>query len=421
MVISERIFSELAGLVGFRSNFDPANVIDAEIQASESGLTVNGVHALINSQNLLATLSDGPENFIAFNPYNVETVFDKGSIVKVGTKLFMSLKSGNMGNDVTNSDWWKHTNLLSEVLRRTYRDSVAAVLTSFLNLKKESGAGKELLMTGMLLNENGRLPDLVEKKGRFVGFLVRPKETDLAVVLRRIGIQFSANGTIPLKIYRITDNEALQAIPVEYQHQGKFYYQSLPSPVSLPYWSADVIGETYLVGYFENELPEGVQAVRVSRTIGKSGCSGCNPAYSQMVGKWSRYVDISAVSVPGESLFDEEAYTYHKDQNFGLNLVFDVICDVTERIVQQRNSFAEAIQLQWGISLLEVMASSSRVNQVGNTAEVKAYNYLLEMNNPRNPHKLLKTAMSSLSLDLSDLNAICLPCQESAGVEIGAW
>ncbi|PMD94846.1 hypothetical protein BWI97_15730 [Siphonobacter sp. BAB-5405] len=422
MILSERIFSELAGLVGYRSSFDKEDTIDTDIQASESGLLVNGVHALINSGNLLATLADGPQNFIAFTAYDLQTTFAKGTIVKSGDKLYTSLQDNNQSHPVSDDTWWKPTSLLSQVLRRTYRDAVTTVLNSFLDTKKEAGAGKELLSSGMLLNENGRLPDQIEKNGRFVGFLIRPRETDLAVVLRRVGVQFSANGTIPIKIYRITSDEPLQSIPVNYQHQGKFFYDSLSSPVSLPYWSENVMGETYLVGYDENDLPEEARAVRVAHTIGKGNCWGCNPAYATIVGKWSPYVEVKAISAPANALGDEEGYTYHTDTNFGLNLVFDVVCDVTERVIQQRNIFARAIQLQWAIGLLEIMAASTRVNQAGNVAEVKAYNYLYEFQNPQNPHTLLKQAMKSLNLDLSDLNETCLPCKDAnTGIEIGAW
>ena len=141
----------------------------------------------------------------------------------------------------------------------------------------------------------------------------------------------------------------------------------------MPYMNdgTDAGGSWYLL-YNQNQLPQGMEGVNVSKDWSREPCSTCNIGSLQAWRELTKYLQISPFKIGAPSTFDEQPtmfdvqdIIYTNTSNYGLNVAVSVGCDLTDFLVEQRDLFATALQKQVAVNVLRLMAMNPdvRVNR----------------------------------------------------------
>jgi hypothetical protein len=159
-------------------------------------------------------------------------------------------------------------------------------------------------------------------------------------------------------------------------------------------------------------------------------CQTCNNNYYYW-SNWSKFFDLAPFIVDANDLIgikpsdanvklwniQKNGYTYAK--NYGLNLDISVKCDVTDFFCREKYLFADVLNKQVTVDVLEELSKSTRNNVISKEVQQLA---LYELNNKdgSNARIRLEKSIKAIGFDLSDLNESCLPCNEKWGPTWGA-
>ena len=132
------------------------------------------------------------------------------------------------------------------------------------------------------------------------------------------------------------------------------------------------------------------------------------------------YIKLSELSKTPQQIsyiFENTRYLnslpYSDTQQLGyypFDLDLSIGCDFTNMIINNKDSFAEVIQLQTGLLMLETMLNSMRINSVQSRAEELAKYDLDGADNINSLRTRLMKSIKNTSLDFSTLDKFCLPC-----------
>lgn len=358
------IITCLKSLIGVapHSNNDYPEISD-ELQVSESGLVIQQLHPLLSIENLYNCSQDiVDEDFVSYLEKRRET-----AIVKLMSNLYTA----------------KHLNENS----------------------------RELLTEVKMYEGVGNYSDLIVKQNRFVGYRIENIGKDLSLLIRHIGLQldkvnpdfklyiYKANGSTPT-VVDIAHNKVVSFVWFNFDAQ---YLQS---------------GTDYLIGYYESDLVG--QAIKKEQYLTKEPkCSTCNASNLALYQKWSKFLSIRPFYVNSDDLnedktkWEESAEIYSDGNNWGLNLAISVICDVSGLFCRNRELFVDALGKQIVVEFLQDMIYSTRDNQLKQKLFQSALYAMGDNQNPGAKHELEK-AIKALNFSTSDMNTICLPCQDES-------
>jgi hypothetical protein len=415
MIDNSLIQDAFAPLIGFRRGYDADNAdIDADLTISEGGTFVDGLHPLLSSANLEATMQENTA-FVVPRGHDTTVTYNKWDIVEKSNALYYSLKDDNTDNDPFEVDsiYWKQTNLFSHYLR-TKRN---ASITNLLNAVKSSGkdvGNKEVLQNTLLYYGSGR--HIKEKNSRFVGFMLTLQKQDLTVRVPRIILEFTTAQTIPLKVYHSTLEDAVAAYDLEYTNAGKQQSFLLPTELLLKFNNND-IGGFYTIGYYEDDLSVDNFAIYSDNLpFDGTNCNSCSNRNAQAYALYSPYVDVQAIQVDSDFITDKPLQTWNETdivitgaQSWGLNLSFTVVCDLTAAYIYNKDLFVAALGSQMKLDFLTIIAHNSRNKGLSDMIRSQAF---AELKSEQSPYQELSNAVKNITLDMSGLNPICLPCVE---------
>ena len=113
---------------------------------------------------------------------------------------------------------------------------------------------------------------------------------------------------------------------------------------------------------------------------------------------------------------DVGSLAYTNTQNYGINCVVSVGCDLTDFIISQRGIFATVLQRQVAATALRTMALNPDVRVNRNQSNASAMEMLYEIDgNTQSPRESglgyeLRKAYEALSLDTQGIDRVCLKC-----------
>ena len=174
--------------------------------------------------------------------------------------------------------------------------------------------------------------------------------------------------------------------------------------------------------YNQDELPEGLEAINVSKDWSRDPCGTCNIGSLETWREITKYIQISPFCTPAPSTFAEypeildiAVLNYTNTSNYGINVEISVGCDLTDFIISQRSMFANCLQMQVAYNLLRTMAMNPDVRVNRNQSNVSRMDILYELDGNTQGRKSglgweLEKAYRALSLDTAGIDRICLPC-----------
>ena len=170
-----------------------------------------------------------------------------------------------------------------------------------------------------------------------------------------------------------------------------------------------------------------MQAINFGRDWSKEPCGTCNKGDVQLFRMMSKYVTLSPFYVAIDDwdgkLWDISTNIYTYGNNYGLNFMLTMACDITEAVLAEKAQFANVIQLQVATEALRTLALNPdvSVNRVQSNAEREKILFELMGNGTgiRGMNGDLEKAYKALSIDTKGLDPICLGCHNK-GVRYGS-
>lgn len=197
-------------ILGFSEDFSSQVELDSQLKSiPTSGLYLNsGVHPSINLDNLLNFL---PKLEFSFNTYEVGKTYgsflgtmNRNNIIVSGNEFYESIANDNLGNAVTDTDFWIKTNIESLRLK-VFIESVKNRVYSDLALTKRLINSQKLYTIG---DDKKTIPS------DYIGWVLEPKGSDY-VSIRVNQMSLQKDGTTPVNVYVLNQDELINTITLE--------------------------------------------------------------------------------------------------------------------------------------------------------------------------------------------------------------
>lgn len=418
----------LMGVVGWEQNYDLNKQIDNSLTESESGITFQQAHPLVTLDNMEAIM---PENWGDQYPPFSERWWNKGNICYVadnqtGERTYYKCTTDNYGHaPADHQSEWEVYNILSSYLEKVTRAGITTAVQTFIQQKQLNQETKNLLERRAFFDGAGRLKATITPNHRLCGFEIVPvRALGVTARIETIGLQMTGGvGKVKLYLFHSSQSVPLETYEAEITaDDGKFKWFNVNW--YLPYMEEFInTGGAYYIVYDQDELPEGMQAINMSKDWSKEPCGTCT-GYIDLE-NWrllTKYLQISPMKVripegfeSNPQMFDVADIVYTNTTSYGLNCVVSVGCDLTYFIGFNRLNFQSVIQKQVAATALRTMAMNPSVRVNRNQSNVNKNDILYEIDGDRQGREgglgyELKMAYKALDIDLKGIDRICLSC-----------
>lgn len=419
------IQEQLLHLVGWRQGTGKTR-IDSALTASESGLTFQAAHPLVTLDNILSIM---PE-FEDAKEWDDTEHYSAGDAVRYNGTVYVCIGGAISGLSPTEDDaaWM---DALSWFVRNLTVDGITTAVQTFIQQKQLQRETRSLVDRRAFFDGAARLAATIKPTGKLVGFEIVPvRAMGVVTKVESIGLQFAGGtGTVRLYVFNSNSPEPVYVKDLEYTKGGGFQWFAMDD-LYLPYLGAEGAGGAWYICYNQDDLPEGMRALNISRDWSKSPCETC---YGYAIDGWkqiTKYMQVTPFCIKSPSTFQEypempdiAKLCYTTTVNYGLNAVVSVGCDLTEFIISQRAIFATLVQKQVAVQVLRTLAMNPDVRVNRNQVNVTREQLLYEVDgNPQGRASglayELAQAYKAASLDTRGLARICLQCNNN-GVKYG--
>jgi len=419
------IQNALFGLVGWEQSYNPATEIDDGLTTTESGLTFQGAHPLCTLNNIRSIM---PDDFAFKYPaWNANTNYGVGAKVRHNNEIWITLNANQNSEPNDTNLNWNHYNLLSDYLCHLTKNGIAKMVQQFVQDKQLRSETKTLLEHRTFFDGAARMKAIIDPKAKLVGFEIVPvRGMGVTTKINRIGLQMiGATGNVRLYLFHSSQVDPVRVINCNFTNtNGGFQWFTFDEPIYLPYMgnNTDSGGSWYLC-YNQNDLPDGMLALNVTKDWSREPCGTCNIGSVEAWREITKYIQVSPFGIQAPEdfadypeMFDVELVTYTNTQNYGINCEISVECDLTDFIIEQRAMFAPVLQKQIAYDVLRTMAMNPDVRVNRNQSNVSRMDVLYELDGNTNADRPgglgyeLKQAYKALSIDTRGIDRICLSC-----------
>lgn len=438
------IVTGLEHLVGWEQGIIPAEQIAEDLTESESGLYYQSAHPMVTLKNLQSVM---PEFDISMFPaWNRYKFYRAGTVVRHNGELFKA-KLNNIGQEPRTADfnndfngdythtngspigsagYWERYDAKSDWLHRLQVQAITGMVQRFVTEKSLLKESKALLERRTFFDGSGRLANTVRNGQRLVGFEIIPvRSMGVTAKIERIGLQMTgAVGKVRVYLFHSSQVEPMQVADLEFtKTNGGFQWFDVHDWF-MPYISManDSGGSWYLV-YDQAALPEGMEAVNVTKDWSREPCGTCNVGSVEAWRELTKYLQISPFRVTSSTTFEQypelwdiAGNVYTNTQNYGLNVEVSVMCDLSEFIIRERNIFATCLQKEMAARVIRMLAMNPNVRVNRNQSNASQFDLLYEVDgNPQGREtglgKELKDAYAALDINTRGIDRICLTCR----------
>lgn len=418
------IQNALLHVIGWEQSFDPSQAIDDNLTKTESGLFFQNAHPLLTLDNIRAII---PDNFVYQYPnWNNGYAYTIGSKVKHNGKVWIATANNVADEPGDDNPDWNLYNYLSDYLERLTRNGIATAVQTFTQMKGLQKETKNLLERRTFFDGAGRLNATSKNRNKIVGFEITPiRSMGVTSKIERIGLQMTGGvGIVKLYLFHSSQVDPIQTFELEFtKTNGGFQWFDVKDAY-MPYISnGNNAGGSWYLCYNQDELPDGMEAINVSKDWSREPCGTCNIGNIEAWRELTKYLQISPFMRKSPSTFAEypemwdiTENSYTNTQNYGLNVEITVGCDLTDFIIEQRQLFATVIQRQVAAIALRTLAMNPDVRVNRNQSNASRMDVLYELDGNTSgvrPSGLgydLKKAYEALSIDTSGIDRICLSC-----------
>ena len=421
----------LIHVVGWEQSYDLDKQIDESLTVTDSGITFQQAHPLMTLDNMEAIM---PENWGNQYPPFSERWWFKGNVCyttdsQTGERTYWRAIEDNYGHTPQDHQTeWEQYNILSSYLEKITRQGITTAVQTFIQQKQLNHETRNLLERRAFFDGAGRLKATINNTHKLCGFEIVPvRSLGVTARIETIGLQMTGGvGTVRLYLFHSSQSEPLDYYDAEITvDDGKFKWFTVDW--YLPYLEGNTnAGGAYYIVYNQDDLPEGMQAVNMSKDWSKDPCGSCT-GYIDLE-NWhllTKYLQISPMMAHNTETFKEfpELWDvadtmYTNTTSYGLNCIVSVGCDLTYFIGFERLNFQSVIQKQVAATALRTMAMNPSVRVNRNQSNVSKMDVLYEIDGNTEGREgglgyELKQAYKALSIDLQGIDRICLSCNNN--------
>lgn len=430
----------LFGRIGFNPEKDTELAkVDTDLRISRSGLYWEEGHALVTLEKLQAIAEDQDQS--TYPAYNNIVLYGMGALVTESSKIYRKLTGAPAGTPVTDTTAWSETSTLGIWLRSKVNAAIKKVVSDMYTRKKVGRTIKSVLEDSYLYDGAGNRQDMEIKGGRFVGFQIIFRGRDgLMALIDKVSTQFTEamNEDLTLYLYHTGENDAIATVQITPNKAYSVQWHTLQKDALNVAYSGpnSSIGGAWFLGYYEDDLPLGVQAINRSNYNFQTGpCGSCGNNSYWIWSQWFRWVSIIPFAVmPGNLQSDRSIWDwnfnqyYYESKTWGVNLHFSVKCNVSDLICRQQELFDQVLLKQFAVTCLHEIAYNTRINVIAEKTQQKAMFELDDRDTSSGSgssgkrQKGLKSeladAIEAIDFDFSDFGSVCAPCDERRGVTV---
>jgi hypothetical protein len=424
----KEIQDKLLHVVGWEQSIDPSKEINVDLTETESGLYFQGAHALMTLNNIESIM---PEEWgLQYPLWLMTKSYFKGDKVRNFNVVYIA-KNNNIGSEPNqNSTDWSIYNTLSDYLERETRKAISSTIQNFIQIKQLNEETKNLMQRSTLFDNSGRINNTTTNSGRLVGFEINnARSMGVTSQIEKIGLQMKGGtgGMVRIYLFHSSKVEPIKSIDIEVLNPNGSFQWYKAEDFYLPFISDFTnSGGSWFVCYNQDDLPDGMQAINVSKDWSSEPCGGCNAGDIHKWNEITKFVQISPFMINAQTTFKEfpemwdiSQMIYTNTQNYGLNIEMTVGCDLTDFIISQRSLFQTAIQKQVATTLLRIMAMNPDVRVNRNQSNVSQMQILYELDgdsqgtHPKGLGHELKRAYEALNIDTRGIDKFCLKCKSN--------
>lgn len=438
MIRLSEIQTALLHVVGWQQDYNPSHQIDNDLCQSESGLTFQGAHPLCTLANIRSIMPDdylySYPNWSALVPYRKGTKVRHDGAIWIANEdnVGVAPVAGDYNSDFNNDyntgtagEWVKY-NMVSDFVKNITLQGINQTIQRFIEEKQLTHETKNLLERRTFFDGAARLKATIKATKKIVGFEIVPvRAMGVTTKIERIGLQMvGATGTIRLYLFHSSQVAPMRILDFQYTNtSGGFQWFTPSEPVYLPYISdGNDSGGAWFLCYNQSDLPEGMQALNVSKDWSVEPCQTCLGGSIEGWRQMTKYIQVSPFSIKAPldfhdypEMFDIGELNYTNTMNYGMNCEISVGCDLTDFIISQRLIFANAIQKQVAANVLRTIAMNPDVRVNRNQVNVTRDELLYEIDGSPQGRATglgyeLRQTFKALSLDTKGLDRICLQC-----------
>ena len=427
----KEIQDALLHVCGWEQSYNPKEAIDSDLTRSESGLMFQGAHPLLTLDTMRAIMPD--DWGYQYPEWNSRETYSAGTIVQYDLngnddELYWESIRDNNTNEIPGESvlFWKPYNILSDFLERVTRNGISTAIQTFTQIKQLDKETRNLLERRTFFDGAGRIRATLQNTHKLVGFEIVPvRALGVTAKIEKIGLQMTGGtGIVKMYLFHSSQIDPIKTFDLDFQvKNGGFQWFTLED-CFLPYISKDNnSGGSWFLCYNQDELPQGMESINVSKDWSRAPCGTCNIGSVEVWRELTKYLQVTPFMYNAPETFAEYpelwdiAYTmYTNTQNYGLNCEITVGCDLTDFIISQRQIFQDVIQKQVAVIALRALAMNPnvRVNRYQSNATRTDILYELDGNTsgvrPGGLGYQLKKAYEALKLDTQGLDRVCLSC-----------
>lgn len=412
------IVEAFKGLVGWEGSS-----LDQSVRDSESGLFFQEAHPLLTLRAMRGIMPEGMA--MAYPEFANNNTYAKGDIVSKNDKAYRSLIDNNTEGLNDNSAWEEY-DLLNDYLNDLEVRGIKKVITRFIRDKVIGVETKNIIDRRTLFDGVGRLANRVPNDGKIVGFEIEPLRADgVTMKIEKVGLQFTGNvGSVHLYLFHSSKLDPVWDKEFTIDSSNYLWFDA---ELFLPYLTNETNagGAWYLV-YYQPNLPAYMEAVNFGRDWSREPCGTCNKGDLVLYQTMNKFVTLSPFYVKVDdwdgTLWDVNDMIYSNQNNYGINLLFSMGCDVSDIMIAERLTFANVIQLQVASDALRTLALNPEVavNRVQYNADRDNILYETDGNGQgiKGLNGDLEKAYKALSFDTKGLSPVCLGCKNK-GIRYG--
>lgn len=428
MIRLKDIQTALLPVVGWEQDYNPEKQIDDELCQSESGLTFQGAHPLCTLENVRSIMPD--DYLFRYRQWDGQTAYVTGDKVRNGTKVWKAVSDNTGSEPVDGSADWEVYDMTSDYVRQLTLNGINTAVQTFIQDKQLQQETRNLMERRTFFDGAARLQATIEPRGKIVGFEIVPvRSMGVTTKIERIGLQMvGGTGTVRLYLFHSSQVAPMRVIDLEFTNRsGGFQWFTPAEPIYLPYipgsdGEGNDSGGAWFLCYNQNELPEGMRALNVSKDWSVEPCQTCLGGSIESWRQMTKYLQVSPFGIQAPEdfaeypeMFDIGLVGYTNTMNYGLNCEISVGCDLTDFIISQRQIFSTVIQKQVAATVLRTIAMNPDVRVNRNQVNVTRDELLYELDGAPTGRASglgyeLKQAYRALSLDTRGLDRICLTC-----------
>lgn len=299
---------------------------------------------------------------------------------------------------------------VSDYVASAHDNEIIKIIDKVLQKKKGDLNTKELLQHNTMIQDLEDFEQTISKSSRFVGYAITPRESNtIETSILEAGFMTSAADSFTLYLFDATHQTAIKTTTVSTSSAKTIEWTNLSD------WSvsfdreAGSAGQTYLIGYFEDDVTADLYDIT---------WSGAHSHFAKRI--FNRYVGLRPVrfnsgTLNGSSLPNMRYLNSSENcRTSGFNLRFNTKCDITKILEENITMFGEALQLQIAIRILSDALNYTTLNNVTNAQMLRAeWKELLNEYNGKLyggaiGEVFVKGLIDNLDVDFSNIDASCL-------------